>query len=378
MSRNWCRSLLAVAAGVMALASTGWSRPSEVPRQDARTQASPRAGVTVAPAIRVLVDPRVELMCIVFRLAGHPEYSMGTVRSYAADVDTYFAPFKDHPVVVRARQLRKTRGISLNAPMSLAVHVTLPPELAEQVPFNPLPPEIDPRWTTSEARAFLAELRSFVRQVHAMEFLASHAPLYQAATERLVMMTSKTRIVEWLEGFFGRREGRTFVLIAGLLNGGGNYGAQTRGEFFSIVGTESIDEDGLPSYPPGVAATVVHEFCHSFINPLVDAHEAELKAVTDRLYQLVQEQMRSQGYGVPRALMYESLVRGCTVRYLSKNASAAAARREAEQDRRNGFAWVGRLADALVESRGTGRVPDAGRLRAAAGYLLRGLQPDRA
>lgn len=42
--------------------------------------------------ISVSVDPRVELVCIVFRLAGHFEYNQARVKRYAVDVDTHFAP----------------------------------------------------------------------------------------------------------------------------------------------------------------------------------------------------------------------------------------------------------------------------------------------
>jgi hypothetical protein len=321
----------------------------------------PAAGESQA-VIRVQVDPRIEVMGIVFRLAGYPEYSMGRVQSYTKALDAHFAAFKDHPVVGRARQLRRTRGISFNAPISLAVHVTNPPALAERVPLDPLPPGIDPRWVPAEARAFLADLRSFVREARVMEFLAGHAALHQAATQRLSRLARGTRIVEWLEGTFGRHEDREFVLVAGLLNGGGNYGALARGvapagaagagkvdEFFSIIGTEAIGEDGLPSYPPRVAGTIVHEFSHSFVNPLVDAHEGELRAGSDRLFALVETRMRSQGYGLPRVMMYESLVRACTVRYLSTHLGAEAARREAASDRESGFPWVGPLSETLVE-----------------------------
>jgi hypothetical protein len=345
MTRTWCRHLsaLGAAAAILTPSSTG--------------------GSTSASAIRVLVDPRIELLSVVCRLAGYPEYSMGRVRSYTADLDAHFATFKDHPVVVRARQLRKTRGISFNAPMSLAVHLTDPPELAERVAFDPLPPGIDPRWTTSDARAFVGDLRSFVRDAKVVDFFARQAPLFQTVTQRLLVLSRQPRIVEWLDGFFGRGDGRQFVLVAGLLNGGGNYGASARGvepearppaagtgtveEFYSILGTEALDEDGIPSYPPRAASTIVHEFSHSFINPIVDAHDGDLKGVTDRLYALVAEGMRSQAYGLPKSLMYESLVRASTLRYLEENVGADAASREAALDRRNGFPWAERLAGAL-------------------------------
>ena len=49
------------------------------------------------PEIRV--DPRIELLSIIFRLAGNPEYSRGEVRSYVEDVEAHFGPFREHAVV---------------------------------------------------------------------------------------------------------------------------------------------------------------------------------------------------------------------------------------------------------------------------------------
>src|SRR5262249_1702982 len=46
--------------------------------------------------VDVTVDPRVELLSIIFHLAGNPEYNQAQVRSYADDVTTHFGPFKDH------------------------------------------------------------------------------------------------------------------------------------------------------------------------------------------------------------------------------------------------------------------------------------------
>lgn len=77
--------------------------------------------------LRVEVDPRIEVSGIVCRLAEYPEYTMGRVQSYTTAVDAHFGGFRNHPVVARARQLRRTRGISFNAPISLAVHLTNPP-----------------------------------------------------------------------------------------------------------------------------------------------------------------------------------------------------------------------------------------------------------
>src|ERR1019366_10082645 len=84
-----------------------------------------RAAGQVAPgsahSLRVVVDPRVELMSLIFRLAGNREYNMAKVKSYAEDADKQFEKFRNHAVVKLAQELRRTRGVSYDAVMSMAV-----------------------------------------------------------------------------------------------------------------------------------------------------------------------------------------------------------------------------------------------------------------
>ena len=65
-----------------------------------------------AGRITIEVDPRVELIGIVFRLAGSPEFNDGTLRPYAKAIEKHFGDFDNHPVVKMAVQLRNTRLMS--------------------------------------------------------------------------------------------------------------------------------------------------------------------------------------------------------------------------------------------------------------------------
>ncbi|MCP4645126.1 MAG: DUF4932 domain-containing protein, partial [bacterium] len=89
--------------------------------------------------LRVMVDPRVELMSVIFRLAGHPEYNQGRVDVYTKDVEQHFGKHRNHPTVATARKLRRTRGVSYDACMSMAVHLTDAYTLGEKVPLSPHP-----------------------------------------------------------------------------------------------------------------------------------------------------------------------------------------------------------------------------------------------
>ena len=105
--------------------------------------------------IDVSVDPRVELMSIIFRLAGNKEYNACRVHKYDRDIKKYFKPYQSHSAVKFAAKLRKERGMGYNAPMALAVHVGTVPSLKELVPMDPRPAELDSRWRPEEAREFL-------------------------------------------------------------------------------------------------------------------------------------------------------------------------------------------------------------------------------
>ncbi|MHC4320536.1 MAG: DUF4932 domain-containing protein, partial [Planctomycetota bacterium] len=227
------------------------------------------AGAAPAGRIEVVVDPRVELMSLIFRLAGNPEYNQPNSASpYADEIETHFGPFRNHEVVKTARRLRRQRGVSYDAVMSMAVHVKDTTTLAERIPFDEQPPRLDKRWRPEEARGFLDEARVFVRESDFNGFVAEHQEFYDDAAKRLQGPFEKNAYVDWFDEFFGKRPGARFRAIVGLLNGGANYGVGVRfadgsEEITPVIGAYLFDYEGLPVFGPGINNTIVHELCHS-------------------------------------------------------------------------------------------------------------------
>jgi hypothetical protein len=305
-------------------------------------------------SVTVTVDSRVELMSVIFRLAGHPEYSQGRVASYTKDVDDQFGPFRNHAAVNLARRLRSFRGIAYNAPMGLAVHVTDAPALEERIPLSPLPQALDPRWTPESAREFLVEARKFAADAHFKEFYDRHESLYQTNIGRMQQTLDQNAHLDWFDRFFGPRKGTAFRVILGMLNGGGSYGARFedlkgKEEIYSILGVWIVDSQGQPVFPPGLSTTIVHELTHSYTNPLVDRFFADLRGSGETLIGLVGKELRKQAYPSWQTLMYESLVRACTLRYIHDTEGQAAMEKAAVQERSWSFYWAGELADVLAE-----------------------------
>lgn len=317
--------------------------------------ALPTPGAAPAP-VKVRVDPRVELISIVFHLAGNPEYSQGRVAAYAKAVDEHFAPFEGHAVVQRARSLREKKGISFDAPMKLAVYLDGIDTLRIRPGRSgfPLTEDGDPRWTPDDAEAFLVDLRAFVTEARVAAFLEAQRGLFEAARASLEQAVSGAGLPEWLRAFFGA-EAPDAELIAcvGLLNGGANYGVSARpaggrDECYSILGT-AADAAGRPDYPPAMLATAAHEFVHSYANRLVDTHMDRLGPTGEKLFAAVRPAMERQAYGSAQTMLRESLVRACVARYLLAKRGSEAAAADIKRNTDRSFFWMDGLVRLLGE-----------------------------
>jgi hypothetical protein len=303
--------------------------------------------------IEVGVDPRVELMSIIFRLAGHPEYNMGRVLMYIAAVEKQFGPHRKHPVVRLAADLRRRRGVSYDAVMSMAVHLKDANALAEQVPFEPRPKGLDGRWRVDEARDFLDKARDFVRETKFDEFINAHQDFYDRASQRLRKLLEREANLKWFDGFFGVRPKASFRVAIGMANGPNCYGAAVSvgdsEQLYCILGAWKCGMLGWgePEFDKSMLPTVVHEFCHSYTNSLVDAHFGELEEAAERLFKRVGARMKRMAYGNPKTMMRESMVRACVIRYMHATDGAGAAGKQAESDIRRGFLWIAELAELL-------------------------------
>jgi hypothetical protein len=336
---------LAIAATVLA-AWPDWSQPA---RADGPSLPSAPPGVPLT----VAVDPRVELISIIYRLAGNPEYSRCLVPDYARDLDAHFASVREHPVVLLARKLRASRGVSYDAPMSLAVHLKDSDSLKLRVPLEPWPDGVDKRWRAEDIREFLAQAKDFAVKGKFKEFLRAHAALHEETGTRARKLAQEQGHLEWFGAFFGERPAAQFHLVPALVNGSCNYGphfrAGTNEEFYCVLGVWETDWRGKAFFGRQMLGAVVHEFCHSYVNPHIYARSAELKPAGEKLFAKVRDQMRRQAYGNWETLLHESVVRASEVGYVAATQSPEVVARQARAEVARGFLWVEELAALLGE-----------------------------
>lgn len=319
------------------------------------------SGESQEPPAEVRADPRVELMAIVWRLAGSHVFDRGGLEPYVTDADRHFGPYRDHPAVARARELLEM-GVDYSAVMSIAVHLSDPYTLREKIAFD-APGGVLDRYGMAEpqrseflakVREFLEEARRFVADARARGFLEAHRPLYDAAGARLRRVVREHVDLTWFQRFFGVPPGGNVVVVPLLATSDVNFGPQLTGpgirsERYAILGVRNngVDSLGLPLYEASMVRTLVHEINHSFVNDLLTAHGERFSESGPAVFEAVAESMRGNGYGEWRVVLAEALVDAAKTRYVLAREGEGAARREVERLEREGHVYMGELFELL-------------------------------
>jgi hypothetical protein len=99
------------------------------------------------------------------------------------------------------------------------------------------------------------------------------------------------------------------------------------------------------------AAILIHEFNHSFVNPLLDnsANAALIEKVGQKLFQWSQPEMESQAYTDWRIVINESIVRAAVFVYMKDNGLINRGTGDFlfEEMWRRGFHWTPELVETL-------------------------------
>jgi hypothetical protein len=299
------------------------------------------------------VDRRIELLSIVFRLAGNMEYNDEIFKSYTTDIHKHFDKYNDHELIRFAREIRDKNRIGFDAVMKMAIYLEQPPKLNSIVPFTADIP--DRRWGRENADKFLKLLQQFYTDAKCDDFFNAHKDLYRISEERYTSVYESIDL-KWFTRYYGTEPKGSFNIITGLGNGGGNYGVKAvlpdgKEAMYAIMSTSSIDSTNIPVYDVNFnLPTLIHEFNHSFVNDIQLKYEKDLENSGVKLYDIVSEVMRRQAYGEWKTMLNEALIRASVIRYLmNHNSDISVAKKHLISEFGRGFFWIKGLVDCLGE-----------------------------
>ncbi len=292
------------------------------------------------------VDKRVELIGIVFRLAGAPEYNFENYKDYTDSIHKHFDQYKDHQAVKLAKKLHEG-GAGYSYVASLAVH------LEDVETFKLAAPLIENETKAfggeKNINEFLVQLKDFYKRSKFEEFWAENLERYQIAEKDFERLSNEFHS-EWYGEFYGQKTKTRFQIIIALSNGNNFYGSSVdfpdnSRDLYAVFAP--LVEEGEARLPDNALSFTVHEFNHSFANPFIDKYSNEFEASAKKLFQKNEKEMSEKAYTSWQIMMYESLVRAATMTYLLKyNPKLAAGLRSSDMFEQK-FYWVDAFTDLL-------------------------------
>ncbi|WP_282042785.1 DUF4932 domain-containing protein [Winogradskyella flava] len=312
------------------------------------------SGITVCQENQILekpvVDQRIELLSIVFRLAENSEYSSRRFPIYIEKIEKHFNQYKNHDLIKYVKNNLKKRGIGYDAVMSMSISISSPPEFNPLLPFSETLP--DKRWSEKRAEKFLRLLRKFYLDTNCELFFKENHELYHESSKRFIDVYNNLDI-EWFTKFYGEKPKGVFRIINGLGNGGANYGPKivlhNEEVIYAIMGTWSVDSLGMPKYNlPKYFPTLLHEFSHSYVNHLIKKHENELRKSGQVIFKPLKDGMKSQAYSSWNTMYAEGVVRASVIKYMKDhNYDENFIKAEIKDEIDKGFIWTLELVNEL-------------------------------
>ncbi|OJZ00429.1 DUF4932 domain-containing protein [Sphingobacterium sp. 40-24] len=295
------------------------------------------------------VDERIEILSIVFRLAGNQEYSSTIFKRYVDRVNQHYGPFKEHELITFVNKIKNENGIGYDAVMSMAIHL----DDKFNIKQKNIDETLDKRWSRANALQFATLLKKFYKDSNSKGFFQDNQALYNEVQKRFLPIYEHIEL-DWYPKFYGKKPSEKFLIVNGLGNGGGNYGVaiknpQGHKEVYAIMGTWNMDSLGMAQFPlQSYFPTLLHEFNHSFVNYLLEKDTTIFRDSGVKLYSIVKEKMNGQAYGSWQTMLNEALVRAAVIKYQKDhNFSSEEISKETNEQLDRGFLWIEKLVDEL-------------------------------
>ncbi|MDF9830303.1 DUF4932 domain-containing protein [Parabacteroides sp. PF5-6] len=311
-------------------------------------QACAKENVRIEPPI---VDKRVELISLVFRLAEKQEYAEKEFKLYTDRIDRHFEEYKNHELIQFTRFIIKENDIAFDGPMWLAAHLDedlkLLPEVKEVW-------QLDPRWTEENVHQFVLLLQQFREDSQFDRFFKENKELYAELARRFTPIYEQVDL-DWYASFFGKKPTETFAIRLGPGILGNCFGVNVdylNGErkVYAVMGMWMFDQTGFPEFStlPDLGI-LTHEFCHPFVDHLTEKHREAFRESGEKIYAALQESQSAEAYTSWEVILDEVLINAAVIQYMKDH--------DFEQSEIEawinlikysfGFYWVENLADAL-------------------------------
>lgn len=302
--------------------------------------------------INMMIDPRIEVLAALQSVSGYNEkYHLLTDRdfSYKNDMIKYFSKFSKHEAV-KLFDTMSSINFAYDAPPYTMLYLSNPLSLKAKQDFDE---QLKSRIGEGSLNKFSEQIKNFAVKTKFNEYFNKHQEFYKSVLDKNSKLMGDEDYIGYLEQYYGMKQKSYNIILAPMFAGGG-YGPRIKSEngnydVYSIQGTNSVENDiPVMGEKESFRYVALHEFSHSFVNPLTEQYESEVQS-SSKLFDPISDKMKKQAYTNWETCVNEHIVRAVVARLAYIHAGKQEYDRAIYLEKANGFLYIETLTNKLEE-----------------------------
>lgn len=256
----------------------------------------------------ISIDPKTELLQIVQYLAGDEVILKG--HTYDDDIDKWFSKYKNHEVIKTYKEMYSS-GYSYQIPPESMIFVDENLNLKKDVHITD---EVLKRsGGINGLENFLSLLKDFRIESNFDEFYKNKTSYYKYLVSDVQKQIDKYNDIKQLVDYYGYSQNSFNVVILPLTNAGFGVRVPAENSRYDVY-----DFMGIPYTPEDCSIMLLHEFGHSYVNPLTEKYIDKVNEYKI-LFEPIKEDMTRMAYPAWKYCVNEHISSAVSYRILASS-----------------------------------------------------------
>jgi hypothetical protein len=306
--------------------------------------------------LNITIDERIET---IYSIAFLDNYFLVNNHDnlYKSKLTNHFKALKNHKAVALFDTLSKKHVFNFNNVTDWVLQFGEFPEL-NKVREVINPDSFDESKRDYLIKKFKKELISFNQDSLFQAYLIEVKELNEKVINQVKQSKSIQHLPAYLEKYYGTELGSYNLILSPLVHSGGfnsKFIADGKIEVYAIIGPNGEIEH-IPYFEKEYLEMdmILHEFGHSFVNPLTEKFQKEIETIKEKYYnESLKKDGKAQAYGKWKYLFNELIIRAITIRIANEYFGTEKAKELLNYEKSIGFSLVENIVEILKEYENT-------------------------
>lgn len=268
--------------------------------------------------LNISIDNRIETL---YSVAYLDKYFLvnNHANVYKNTIDEKLGTLKNHRAVILFDTISKKYNFSYYRPVEWILQYSEFPEFKKVKRKSDENDETVTNGKDDLLEEFRTELIKFNQDSLFQKYLKATKPLNEKVIKKVLESKTIKFLPDYLEEYYGTKLSSYNLILSPFLHSGG-YNSEIinekgEKEVYAIIGPNG-EIDFLPHFDKDYLETdmILHEFGHSFVNPLTRKFEKEIQSLKNKYYdEKLIKNGRHQGYGLWEYVFNEILLRSIVI-----------------------------------------------------------------